>query len=249
MSWRLKKQLIYGFIFLILLAIFITGLIFIFKPKPTCFDNKQNQGETGIDCGGPCLPCELVNLNLIIEKPKLIIYSDNTLDIVAKIKNPSEKYGLKKFSYKFIIRGDGVFAEIPGESFIFPLETKYLLVVNKKVPNFEIKSIDLNIDFNKNDWVETEKKETKVEMLNYQIDQNKLQVEIINNDSLPYSNIEINFLLLDIFENIIATAKTKVDYLEPLERRMITLNLPPVGSEVNRVIIVPYYNFFEENEN
>jgi hypothetical protein len=26
--------------------------------EPSCFDNIQNQNETGIDCGGPCLPCE-----------------------------------------------------------------------------------------------------------------------------------------------------------------------------------------------
>ena len=24
---------------------------------PTCYDGIQNQGETGVDCGGPCLPC------------------------------------------------------------------------------------------------------------------------------------------------------------------------------------------------
>ena len=27
------------------------------NPTPTCFDNVQNQGETGIDCGGPCPAC------------------------------------------------------------------------------------------------------------------------------------------------------------------------------------------------
>ena len=26
-------------------------------PEPTCFDGKQNQGEEGIDCGGPCYRC------------------------------------------------------------------------------------------------------------------------------------------------------------------------------------------------
>ena len=25
--------------------------------EPTCFDRIQNQGEEGIDCGGPCEPC------------------------------------------------------------------------------------------------------------------------------------------------------------------------------------------------
>ena len=27
------------------------------KPVPDCFDNIQNQGEKGVDCGGPCVPC------------------------------------------------------------------------------------------------------------------------------------------------------------------------------------------------
>ncbi len=28
------------------------------EPSATCFDASQNQGEEGIDCGGPCPPCE-----------------------------------------------------------------------------------------------------------------------------------------------------------------------------------------------
>ncbi|HEY3384974.1 MAG TPA: M12 family metallo-peptidase [Saprospiraceae bacterium] len=27
-------------------------------PAPTCSDGIQNQGETGVDCGGPCAPCQ-----------------------------------------------------------------------------------------------------------------------------------------------------------------------------------------------
>ena len=28
------------------------------QPFPDCFDKMQNQGETGVDCGGPCLQCD-----------------------------------------------------------------------------------------------------------------------------------------------------------------------------------------------
>ncbi|MBW2987936.1 hypothetical protein KY318_00355, partial [Candidatus Woesearchaeota archaeon] len=28
-------------------------------PCPSCFDGIQNQGEEGVDCGGPCPPCEV----------------------------------------------------------------------------------------------------------------------------------------------------------------------------------------------
>lgn len=27
------------------------------QPEPTCFDGFMNNGELGIDCGGPCAPC------------------------------------------------------------------------------------------------------------------------------------------------------------------------------------------------
>jgi len=37
----------------------------------TCFDGLQNQGEYGIDCGGPCAPCE-------IGKPFVTVTVDST---------------------------------------------------------------------------------------------------------------------------------------------------------------------------
>ena len=33
--------------------------------KPTCFDGIQNQGEEGVDCGGPCNSCDSEDLNYL----------------------------------------------------------------------------------------------------------------------------------------------------------------------------------------
>ena len=30
------------------------------EPEPTCFDGIKNDGEEGVDCGGPCKPCPVV---------------------------------------------------------------------------------------------------------------------------------------------------------------------------------------------
>ena len=35
-------------------------------PTPTCTDGIQNQGETGIDCGGPCAPCPCTGTNVTV---------------------------------------------------------------------------------------------------------------------------------------------------------------------------------------
>jgi len=43
--------------------------------EPTCTDGVQNQGETGVDCGGPCLPCSEVQVPGVIKEQKTIISS------------------------------------------------------------------------------------------------------------------------------------------------------------------------------
>ena len=55
MSWSARRKIIVFLIVLIALGI-VVGLpaFFAFYKAPTCFDGVQNQGEEGIDCGGPC---------------------------------------------------------------------------------------------------------------------------------------------------------------------------------------------------
>ncbi|MBW2995345.1 hypothetical protein KY312_03255, partial [Candidatus Woesearchaeota archaeon] len=47
----------------IIATLFVVAILlnaYFTKACGTCFDNRQNQGETGIDCGGPCRPCPQV---------------------------------------------------------------------------------------------------------------------------------------------------------------------------------------------
>ena len=61
---RLLKQFLYGFFYLaILVSLIWLVYSFEFKPAPNCFDGKKNQEETGIDCGGSCISCEVKALN------------------------------------------------------------------------------------------------------------------------------------------------------------------------------------------
>ncbi len=55
MSWSARRKLVIFLIVIVALAI-IVGVpsFFLFYHAPTCFDGIQNQGEQGIDCGGPC---------------------------------------------------------------------------------------------------------------------------------------------------------------------------------------------------
>ena len=106
----------------------------ILKPDPTCFDGKQNQREEGVDCGGPCQPCEEeINAQELKVIEEAFVYGGpRKYDVMAKISNPNDQFGSPRFSYKFILKdsaGNNL-AEQKGESFILPFETKYLIETN-----------------------------------------------------------------------------------------------------------------------
>lgn len=142
---RHVKQLIYGIFYLALWAGLIGGIYALQKPIPTCFDGKQNQKETGIDCGGVCakvcIPAAIAPLAQSGD-PKLILLSIPSsspavaprVSIVAKIQNNNLDFGASSFEYVFKVydQGGAEIASFPGRSFIYPGETnKHLVLLNE----------------------------------------------------------------------------------------------------------------------
>lgn len=98
---RTSKQIIYSLLYIALL--FLIGSVLwgiVTKQVPTCEDGIQNQTETGIDCGGSCISCELKN----IEPIEFLGYSamplkSGKVSFVFHIKNPNETHHAFPFSY------------------------------------------------------------------------------------------------------------------------------------------------------
>ncbi|MEA1926370.1 MAG: hypothetical protein U9M90_04005 [Patescibacteria group bacterium] len=97
---RLKIIIVYAGLFVLLGAI----LYFMSKPEPSCSDGKRNQGETEVDCGGPCCPCpEIIKLNkLNVLFVEWIHDVDDKYDIVVRIKNSNDVYGAGLFNFRAI---------------------------------------------------------------------------------------------------------------------------------------------------
>ncbi len=103
MTWALKRQIIYLLI-LIGIVMFI-GYLFArpyINQAPTCFDNKQNGVETGIDCGGSCAKaCTLaVNpLNVVWARSFRVV--PGRYNAVAYVQNQNKNSAIYKIHYKF----------------------------------------------------------------------------------------------------------------------------------------------------
>lgn len=89
MSWAARRRFV---ILLILGAIIVAFLsvlgIATFYEAPTCADSIQNQGEAGIDCGGPCayLCTEQAQPPTVLYT-KALNYGGGRTDVIASVEN------------------------------------------------------------------------------------------------------------------------------------------------------------------
>ena len=124
MSWASKRRTAYGggvFLFFTVI-IGIPLAIWIYEP-PACFDGKQNQGETAVDKGGPCLLLDERTL-----QPHATLWSrafpvrGGLYSAVAYIENPNTNAGVRSVRYRFGLYDEKniLVAEREGKTYIMP---------------------------------------------------------------------------------------------------------------------------------
>jgi len=124
MSWASRRRFVYGggVFFFFAIVIGVPVAIWIYEP-PACFDGKQNQGETAIDKGGPCLLLDERTL-----QPHSILWSrafpvrGGLYSAVAYIENPNSDAGVGKVQYRFGLYDERnvLVAERFGKTYIMP---------------------------------------------------------------------------------------------------------------------------------
>lgn len=151
MEFRLKKQIVIALIFYLILG-GAGFLIYKFSTsRPSCFDGIQNQEEEKTDCGGPCEACkpEIKSLQIIstgiLEIPNAEVNPFLSYAVLSQIKNLNTEFGGEMINYDFILydNANQIALAVPGQSFILPGETKYVIEPevksDKKIAKAEMK--------------------------------------------------------------------------------------------------------------
>ena len=102
-SWAAKRKTLYFLLFFaaMLFLIAVPSFLIIYE-KPSCFDSKQNQGEGGIDCGGPCAKlCRVSALAPSVLWTRALQVSPGVYNVVALVENPNLDLMAKDVSYLF----------------------------------------------------------------------------------------------------------------------------------------------------
>jgi len=245
-SWSLQRQLIVLGIIIAVLAVPLSYALFTYVNQPaSCFDTKRNQGEVGVDCGGPCtLVCETHVTDIIVRWSRALKVLSGVYDAVAFVENPNFQAGVRELSYTFTLYDahNVVIAERKGTTHINPSEQFVVyepaLLTGTRVPVrtfFEFTSSPR--------WERVLVEDPGLFVKNNRLSEievrPRLQSIVVNPSLSNLEHVVITALLFDKNDNAVAVGKTEVDYLPKGSEQPITFTWPQKFEREPEVCTVP----------
>ena len=231
---RLLKQFLYGIFYLAILG----GILWLIysvtlKPAPSCFDNRQNGGETGMDCGGGCITCEIKNLSPLSLLPATLFSADRDFSASAELNNPNLNYGAKTFDYEvnFYDASGRVLETRENKSFIYSGETKNLIEAGVRITNGIPARAEIKIDGKSIVWEKAENFPVpKYNLKDFAAELENGQAVVSGNISNPnnfiLSKIIVSAFLVDKSGIKIGASKTELQNVRPFRVENFKIFIP-----------------------
>lgn len=230
-AWSVGRRLFYlGLV--VLFFVVVGGIIWVgTRAAPSCTDNKQNQGELDVDCGGPCAqvcPFEVRPLTAVWSR--IFDLGNGRYDVATFLKNPNRVHAARRLQYRVRLfdRAGILVTTREDEAFVNPGESLFLyntrLDVGNRTPErvvFEITGGPV--------WQRVERAPLALgaKFKSFVNIPSPLLVANLENKSLSdLSDVQVVAVLSDEEENALAISSTLVEKLGRGEVREISFTWP-----------------------
>lgn len=257
---RLLKQLFFAAIFFGIVGGFTYLLVFKVLYPPSCTDKIKNQGEEGVDCGGPCAPCEIKLLSAPIIR-SVVYFVDakkSTVDLAAEIKNPNALWGTAEIRYQFILLGEGdaILTRVRGTTYLLPGEARWVMELAKFSPG-TIRDVKFEVQKEEIPWQKLKPfaKDVSVKIENPvfkkfappAIGFAEVRGSVANASSFTLAEAEVDAVLFDSLNRVVAVGKTVLGALGPGTRAPFRIFWPlPFEGEVVKTSVAAYTNLLSD---
>lgn len=249
MSWGSQKKIIYISI-LALIALVIIGVPVYFRyfnNAPSCFDDKFNQDERDIDCGGVCAKlCPFESRDPILSLERLYYGSPGTYSALALLENTNQGVFAREVSYVFRIydKNNILLFEIPGTTFVPPARVFPIFISPILTGNREAVKAVFQITNHPIDWERGSFDEPDLDVVNVSKSeddkQTTIEARILNNEVYPVRNTQVVAIVYDNNNNAVRASATKVDYISPKDDYPVTFTWNENFTfDVGKIDIIP----------
>lgn len=253
MSWAARRRLLILLIIAAVAAAFVaTVSIATLYKTPTCTDSVENQGEAGIDCGGPCS-------YLCIEQqhPPTVLFTKTFTDtstgrtvVVASVENKNNVAAAKDVPYRVIVYGTNqtLIQSVSGTFDLPPGATATVFIPGILSGKQTVVSAFLNIEPTLIKWFTMTSDPRIVPGVSNTIqggsaDAPRIEAILANGSTSALANVRVVVLVRDVNKDVIATSQTIVPFIRPQSTAsaIFTWNrtFPGMPASIEIVPIIP----------
>ncbi len=230
-DWRTKKKLTFflGSVFVIVLV--VGAIVFYLWPKASCTDGRQNQDESGVDCGGPCTPCVVNPKDPITLWTRVFEIEDGLYEVAALIENPNISYGLSllKYTFKIYDVNNILIGVKEGQTFLNPNDK--FLVFETGINTKERDAVRVFVELESiSDWKYIEEEKSSMVVSEKSFSRTPfptLSARLFNQAIFSVEDIYAVAVLYDEDRNAIGASATKVDIINAESSYDISFTWPP----------------------
>lgn len=247
---RFAKQLVFGFIYLILFLLIGYGIYYLRQSTPSCVDGIQNQKEEGVDCGFVCgNSCRKI-LPIEVSSVQVFKVGRDDYDILAKVYNPNRDSGSPKVVFDLMLIGEND-TELSRQSFefyILPGQIRHIILTSIKSVT-EIKKAKIIIkDVSWEKLSLFDPQTVSFIVRDKQFKQTEFGAIVRNESDFDFDTVDIGVILYDQNNNVIGLNKSNMNTLVSRTDRYFKVLWPTPIVGVFRVDVEPGTNLLN-NQN
>lgn len=243
--WAFWRRVQYGTGFGVFwLLVFALTYFQFFYNEPTCFDQKKNGAERGVDCGGACTRiCAFDVAAPTVKWARSFAVTSGQYNAVAYIENTNKTAAAPVVPYTLrLYDANGLIAERTGET-ILPPDSVYPVFEPRidtggRVPSqtfLELGEIET--------WVPAasgrEQFSVNSRTLSGADASPRLRAEIYNNALTPATDVEVVATIFDARGNALTASRTFIDKFEPRSSQTAVFTWPEPIAKTIRSCEVP----------
>lgn len=220
MEWAQKRKILYALAFAFAIIVLASYPAYqLLHKAPTCFDQKQNGTETGVDCGGGCaLVCVSDTKPPRAVWAKAFPIGSGTYDIGAYVENVNVGAGLKSARYTIsVLDGAGQTLVEKKGTIEFPPASRVLLF--ETGVTFSGTPDRVEVSFDSHDLTQWTKATTapspvvtKNQILKNTDTKPRFDAVLVNTDLVnDVTNLTLSAIIYDALRRPVAVSKTFVD--------------------------------------
>ncbi len=237
--WAFWRRVQYGSAFLFILSLVFAGVYFSYFYQPaSCFDNKQNGRETGIDCGGSCVRICAID----VTQPQILWsqsfrVADNQYNALAYVANRNKIAATPELNYTFLLYKSGEVIAKRSGSTILPADSEYPIFEGRIDTDGQVPDKTELILTEPDLWQPATSGRDQFKVIKRELfdtdGRPRLNVTIENTELLEAKKVEIVATIFDSNKKPLTASRTFVDNFPPRSTKNIVFTWPgPIAKTI-----------------